>query len=146
MISFALQTTLGLTRLALLVFVIIMPLMILLEISRHFGMLRKATGAIAPLTRKLGYEVDSVYPLLAGIVFGISYGGGVLIGEAKKGNIVGRQAFLVALLLAMCHAVFEDTLLFVSQGAVWWIIIGARLVLAFGVTISIALLLKRRSK
>ena len=143
MIDFILQTALGLTRLALLVFVIIMPLMILLEISRYYGALKKLTGILSPLTSKLGYEVDSVYPLLAGIVFGISYGGGVLIGEAKKGNIVGRQAFLVALLLAMCHAVFEDTLLFVSQGAIWWIIIGARLILAFGVTISVALMLKK---
>lgn len=143
MMDFALQTLLGLVRLSLLILVIIMPLMILLELSRFLGILEKITRILSPFTGKLGYEKNSVYPLLAGVVFGISYGGGVLIGEAERGRIIGHQAFLVALFLAMCHAIFEDTLLFVSQGAVWWIIVPARLIIAISVTYVAAFFLKR---
>ena len=143
MIEFTLETLYGLIKLLALIFVIIMPLMIVLELFRNYGVLEKLTKIISPFTRRLGYEADSVFPLLAGIVFGISYGGGVLIGESRKGRIVGSQAFLVALYLSLCHAVFEDTLLFVAQGAIWWIAIFARLVTATIITGAIALWLRR---
>lgn len=143
MIEFILQTGLGLTRLLLLVFIVIMPLMIALELFRYYGLLNKLVRLITPLTRRLGYDSDSVYPLLAGVIFGISYGGGVLISESRKGKIVGNQAFLVALYLAICHAIFEDTLLFVAQGANWWIVIITRLILAAMVTVVGAFMLKR---
>ena len=143
MIEFSFNTALGLVRLLLLVFVIIMPLMIALELFRHFGLLDKVTRMITPLTKRLGFGADSVYPLLAGVIFGISYGGGVLISEAKKGRIIGDQAFLVAIFLAVCHAIFEDTLLFVSQGAVGWIVVLTRLLLACFVTAGAAIIIKR---
>jgi hypothetical protein len=143
MIDFSLQTILGLTRLLLLVFIIIMPLMIALELSRAFGLLKRLTKTLTPFTGKLGYHADSVYPLIAGFIFGISYGGGVLISEAKQGRIVGDQAFLIAVFLALCHAVVEDTLILVSQGAVWWIIVPVRLVIAILVTAMVAIILRR---
>ncbi len=143
MMEFTLYTALGLTRLLLLVFSIIMPLMIALELFRYYGLLGKLVKIVTPLTRRLGYQPDSVYPLLAGVIFGISYGGGVLIGESRKGNIVGQQAFLIALFLAICHAVVEDTLLFVAQGANWWILISTRLVLATLLTLAGSFMLKR---
>ena len=141
--DFALQTLLGLVRLLILVFIIIMPLMIALELSRAFGLLKKATQAITPVISRLGFSADSVYPLLAGFIFGISYGGGVLISEADKGRIIGNQAFLIAVFLALCHAVVEDTLILTSQGAVWWIIVPARLAIAIAVTMIAVLFLRK---
>ena len=146
MIAFITNTAIGLIKLLLLVFSIIMPLMILLELARHFGFLQKAVKFISAATDKLGYDHDSIYPLLAGIIFGISYGGGVLIGEARTGRIIGRQAFLVAAFLALCHALFEDTLLLVSQGAIWWIVIVVRLPAAILVVFVIGMFLRRNHK
>jgi len=145
MIQFILQTLLGLLKLLVLIFAIIMPLMISLELFRYFGVLEKTTKFVSPITKRLGFLPDSVFPLLTGLVFGISYGAGVLISESSKGRITGNQAFLVAAYLSLCHAVFEDTLLFVAQGAVWWIIIITRLIVASIVTAIIALWLKRGS-
>lgn len=139
MMEFVQETALGLGKLLLLVFVIIVPLMVALELFRHYKLLEMATNFIAPVTRRLGFGPDSVFPLMAGIVFGISYGGGVLIGEARKGRIIGNQAFLVAVFLALCHAIFEDTLLFVSQGAVGWIVVVIRLAAATVITGLVAL-------
>jgi len=91
----------------------------------------------------MGLQRDSVFSLLAGVIFGISYGAGVLISEARSGRITGRQAFLVALFLAVCHAIIEDTLLFVAYGAIWWIPVVVRLILAIAVTSAVALLWRR---
>jgi len=143
MTAFIANTALGLIKLLLLVFSIIMPLMILLELARHYGFLHKAVRFISATTDRLGYNHDSIYPLLAGIIFGISYGGGVLIGEARTGRIVGNQAFLVATFLALCHALFEDTLLLVSQGAIWWIVIAVRMSVTIFVVFIISMFLRR---
>jgi len=143
MIQFILATAVGLVKLMLLVLSIVMPLMLLLELSRTFGILEKATRLASPITRPLGFKTDSIFPLLAGIAFGISYGGGVLIGESRKGRITGNQAFLVAVFLALFHAIFEDTLLFVSQGAVWWIAVLSRLIVAVLITAAVAGFLNR---
>lgn len=143
MIEFTLQTALGLIRLLLLVFAIIMPLMIALELFRYYGLLARIARLLEPITRRIGFGHDSVYPLLAGIVFGISYGGGVLIGEANKGRVVKDQAFLVAVFLAICHALVEDTFLFVLQGANGWIVILTRFILAIMVTAITATMIKR---
>ncbi len=139
--EFLLDTGLGLFSLLVKVFFIVVPLMILLEIFREFELLDKITDAVRRPAGKLGFKRDSIYPLLAGIIFGISYGGGVLIGESSAGRIKGNQNFLVALYLGLCHAVFEDTLLFASLGANGLIVLFSRLLLAtvivFGVSFAI---------
>ncbi|RKX18189.1 MAG: nucleoside recognition protein [Candidatus Zixiibacteriota bacterium] len=144
LMEFILQTAFGLLKLMALIFIIIVPLIIILELFRSYGVLEKLTKLISPLTSRLGFEKDSVFPLLAGIVFGISYGGGVLVSEAKKGRIVGNQAFLVALFLALCHAIFEDTLIFIAQGAIWWIVVLTRVATAFMITALVAIWLKKQ--
>jgi len=146
MIDFVVDTSLGLIKLLGLVFVIIMPLMIALEVSRGYGILERIVKRIAPAIEIVGFKKDSVFPLLAGILFGISYGAGVLIGETKKGRISGDQAFLVAVFLGLFHAVIEDTLLFVAQGAVWWILVLPRFLLAIVLTGIAARTIGRRPK
>ncbi len=45
-----------------------------------------------------------------------------------------KSLILVSMFLACCHAVIEDTLLFVPVGANGWMLLGIRLVVAFVVT------------
>ena len=142
--DFALTAAYGLFELLLKVFLIVVPLMVILEVVREFKVLDRLTAAVYPFARRLGYEPDSIYPLLAGIIFGISYGGGVLIGESNSGRIRADQMFLIVLFLGMCHAVFEDTLLFVSQGANGFVILISRFFLAVVVVWGASLILKRR--
>jgi hypothetical protein len=131
--------------LMLKVFLIVVPLMVALEISREFKALDKMTSLIYPLAKRLGFKHDSIYPLLAGIIFGISYGGGVLIGESNSGRVSRNQMFLIGLFLGMCHAIIEDTLLFMSQGANGLIILGSRFILAFIVVFAASLIIRERA-
>jgi hypothetical protein len=142
--EFLSSTSLGLLSLLLKVLAIVVPLMIILEISREFKALDKLTAVTYPIAKPLGYKRESIYPLLAGIIFGISYGGGVLISEAKSGRVESKQMFLIALFLGICHAVFEDTLLFVSQGANGFMIIIVRVILAVVVVWGASLFMKEK--
>jgi hypothetical protein len=137
------ETSLGLFFLLLKVFLIVVPLMVILEISRSYRLIDKMTGVIHRPAAFFGFGRDSIYPLLAGIMFGISYGGGVLIGESDSGRIGKNQRFLVALYLGLCHAVFEDTLIFVSLGANGVIVLTSRLLLASAVVFCISVILRR---
>lgn len=112
------------------VFCIVVPLMVLLEVFKEFNLIEKITLPFKRPAKILGFKEESIYPLLAGIIFGISYGGGILIGEANAGRIKGNQKFLIALYLGLCHAVFEDTLIFASLGANGLIVLAARLIIA----------------
>lgn len=127
------------------VFLIVVPLMVLLEVSREFKILDKLIAAAYPAARRLGLKRDSIYPLVAGIIFGISYGAGVLIGESDSGRIKGKQMFLVALFLGICHSILEDTLLFAAQGANGFIILGVRIPLAMVIVFFVALIIKEKS-
>jgi hypothetical protein len=142
--EFVLDTGLGLFSLLVKVFFIVVPLMVLLEIFREFELLDKITDAVRRPAGKLGFKRDSIYPLLAGVIFGISYGGGVLIGESGAGRIKGNQNFLVALYLGLCHAVFEDTLLFASLGANGLIVLFSRLLLATVIVFAVSFAIGER--
>ncbi len=117
-------------KLCLIVFVILIPLLIALEFMRQTKALSWLTDRIHPLTSRLGFSKEALVPLLAGFLFGISYGAGVLIPEARSKLISKEQIFLVAVFLALCHAVVEDTLLFMAVGANGFYLFFSRLILA----------------
>ena len=144
-IQFIQITSLGLFYLLLKVFLIVVPLMILLEFSREYRLIDMLSNLIYRPVGLLGFKRDSIYPLLAGILFGISYGGGVLIGESSAGRIKGNQRFLVAVYLGLCHAVFEDTLIFVSLGAIGIVVLASRLFLATTVVVILSIITGERN-
>jgi len=129
-VDYFLSTSLSLLSLMFKVFLIVVPLMMLLEIFREFNMIDKLIRPFAGIAGIMGFKKESIYPLAAGLIFGISYGGGILIGESESGRIKGGQKFLVALYLGLCHAVFEDTLIFVAIGANGFWVITVRVIIA----------------
>jgi len=57
---------------------------------------------------------------------GITYGAGVLISEAKSGEMSKDEIFVIGTFLLICHAIIEDTLLFMMSGADGLIIVLTR--------------------
>ena len=133
----------GALRLGLIIFFILIPLLIALEFMRQTKALNWLTDKVNPATSRLGFSKEALVPLLAGFLFGISYGAGVLIPEARSKLITKQQVFLVAVFLALCHAVVEDTLLFVAVGANGWYLFFSRLILAIAFTYLIYRLMMR---
>jgi hypothetical protein len=48
---------------------------------------------------------------------GLTYGGGLLINEARSGRVSKTDIFGSITLLAICHSIIEDTLLIMLLGA-----------------------------
>jgi hypothetical protein len=106
-------------------FLIIVPLTILYEF------LKTKQAALGANRRSFaGISGNGLIPLLTGIIIGLTYGAGVIIHSIRSTDITKREAFLILLYLSICHAVIEDTLIFVVIGANGLILLVARFSLA----------------
>ncbi len=122
---------------------IVFPLMIMIEIVRDLNLLEKLADIFKPLTTMMGMSKESAFPLAIGIVFGLSYGAGVIIQYVKEGNLDKRSLTLVSIFLVCCHAVFEDTLVLAAIGANGFLLLSVRILVAFIVTLMLS---KRMSR
>jgi len=75
-------------------------------------------------------KVNSGFSIAVGVVLGITYGAGILIAEYEKGLLGKREVFFIGTYLMICHAIIEDTLLFVIFGANPWVIVTLRVIFA----------------
>jgi hypothetical protein len=133
-----LPAVLGSLQLGLKLLLIIVPLVTLFEVLRFFPIFRRAGAAVDPLMRGMGLTRDAAVPLFTGIFLGIAYGAGIIIRVAQEKRLPKRQLFLMGLFLATCHAVVEDTLIFVVIGGNGWIMLGVRIAIAVGLTAILA--------
>ena len=67
-------------------------------------------------------------------MFGIAYGGGVIIRDTERHGLGRRQIFLMNVFLSMVHAIVEDSLVLVAVGASALWVFGFRTVWAIGAT------------
>ncbi|MGB5867624.1 MAG: nucleoside recognition protein [Arcobacteraceae bacterium] len=85
-------------------------------------------------TRKFVLEsqknVSKGFSIVVGVILGITYGAGILIQEAKSGSISKSDLFYIGTFLMICHAIIEDTLLFVIFGADFTMVIAIRTIAA----------------
>ena len=117
---------------------IVIPLMILIEIIKDMNWLSYLSRAMTPLTRWMKLPGEAALPLVAGLVFGISYGAGIIIQAAREGTLDYRDIYMINLFLVICHSVFEDTILFAAIGAIWLPVLIFRLLLAVVVCMVVA--------
>lgn len=106
------KAVLGTLQLAM----IVIPLMIGIQILKDLKWLNVFTGWMAPVTRGLGMNENTSLVLTAGLIFGLAYGAGVLLQAVKEDGVSKKDATLAFIFLVACHAVVEDTLIFVPLG------------------------------
>jgi len=75
-------------------------------------------------------NVSKGFSLTVGVFLGITYGAGILIDEVKSGRISRKDVFYIGTFLMICHAIIEDTLLFVIFGADFTMVILIRTIAA----------------
>ncbi|MEW9121107.1 MAG: nucleoside recognition domain-containing protein [Thermotaleaceae bacterium] len=110
--------------------VIVIPLMVVLQLAKDYKVLDRVSSGFGIITKPFRMSEEATFPLLVGFIFGISYGAGVILQSAKEGNLTKRDTTLIGVFLISCHAVIEDTLVFVAIGANGWILLGARVAMA----------------
>ena len=77
-------------------------------------------------TRHLGRG----FTLMVGVILGITYGAGILIREREQGALGRKDLIFIGTFLMICHAIIEDTMLFVLFGADWRVVVAVRTVAA----------------
>lgn len=83
------------------------------------------------IVQEYSSKVNSAFSLTIGVILGITYGAGILISEYDKGTLSKKEILYIGTFLMICHAIIEDTLLFVIFGANIWVIISLRVIFAF---------------
>lgn len=119
----------GAAILCVQMFFIIVPLTILYEFLKS-----KQSALIGKKHSFFGISSKGLLPLVTGIIIGITYGAGVIIHSIRSADIGRGEAFLILLYLSICHAIIEDTLIFVVIGANGIVLVAVRFFLATLVT------------
>ncbi|WP_175640335.1 nucleoside recognition domain-containing protein [Metabacillus schmidteae] len=128
------KATLGVVQLAL----IVIPLMVIIQYLKDYGILNIFTRWMAPVTRMLGMKENTSMTLLAGLTIGLAYGAGVMIQAVKEDGVSYKDLTLAFIFLVSCHAVVEDTLIFIPLGIPVWPLLVIRLSVAIILTMTIA--------
>lgn len=123
---------------------IVIPIMIFIQILKDINVITKLSQFLRPFTRVIGVDDRTGIPLMAGIMFGIAYGAGVIIQTAKEENLSKKDLYLATIFLVSCHAVVEDTLIFLPLGINVLYLLLIRVVFALIVTIIASLLWNKR--
>jgi hypothetical protein len=97
-------------------FGIIMFIMIGLEISRASGWIDRLIVIVKPVMRILGLSDRTALGCIAGLVFGLLYGGAVIIEECKQGILTRDEVERLHISLGINHSIIEDPVLFAMLG------------------------------
>lgn len=122
---------------------IVIPLMILVQILKDRNYLQAFSAKLAPFTKVIGVQPNASMTLVAGLVVGLAYGAGIMIQAVQEDGVSKKDATLAFIFLVACHAVIEDTLLFVPLGIPVWPLLIIRVITAFVLTIFVAFIWKR---
>lgn len=130
---------LGIVQLA----AIVIPLMLIMQLLKDYGWLTVFSKWMAPVTRFLGMRENTSMTLVAGLTIGLAYGAGVMIQAVKEDGVSYRDLTLAFIFLVSCHAVVEDTLIFVPLGIPVLPLFLIRVITAVLLTVIIAKLWKQ---
>ncbi|MFG6148033.1 nucleoside recognition domain-containing protein [Halobacillus sp. B23F22_1] len=142
-ISQGLQTAaMGIIQLAL----IVIPLMVAMQYLREKGWLDRFSEWLAPATRFLGMERNTSMTLAAGLTIGLAYGAGLMIQAVEEDGVSKKDMFLAMIFLVSCHAVVEDTLIFIPLGIPIWPLLAIRLLTAILLTAAVGFVWNRAQR
>jgi spore maturation protein SpmB len=95
---------------------IIIALLTVLELLRTFDLIHPFVRVLAPFLRLMGLDQKVGFLWMTAVVFGLSYGGAVIVEEAKNGGLDKDDLELLHLSIGMNHSMVEDPPLFMSLG------------------------------
>jgi hypothetical protein len=100
--------------------------------------MEKVADKLQFLAGALGLQKQSVFPLLVGVVMGVTYGAGTLIEINRKTPIPKKDYALIGIFIFICHGIIETGFIFGVAGANVLVITAGRLAIAFIVTAAAA--------
>jgi len=124
---------------------IVIPLITVLEVLKDTKLLEGFSTLLAPFVSLLRLPKEAALPLVIGVVFGITYGAGVILRASREGTLTKRDFLLICLFFAINHGLIEDTLLFSRIGAKGWILVLFRLTLSLAFIVTLGYIIDVRA-
>ena len=106
------------------IFFIIMGIVTALEIFKNLGWITHVVDFFSPLLRFMGLGRKVGILWITAVVFGLSYGGALIVEEAREEQLTKRELETLHLSIGINHSMIEDPVLFLplGVGAFWlWI-------------------------
>jgi hypothetical protein len=100
----------------ILIFMVIFLLLFLMNMLKKIGLLDRINTFLEPGLEFLGMSKDAAPLTIIGLTLGISYGGGLIIKQARSSAISEKDAFLSVSLMGLSHSLIEDTILTITLG------------------------------
>ncbi len=113
---------------------ILIPLMIIVEILMVYNIMEKVADKLQFIAGALGMQKQSIFPLLVGVVMGVTYGAGTLIEINSRTPIPKKDFVLIGIFMFLCHGIIETAFIFGVAGANILAVTVGRLAIAFIVT------------
>lgn len=110
---------------------IIAALVCLLRLMRWLGIERLMIALLRRPLALVGIGPAATPLTIVGITLGLTFGAGILIREARAGNIPARDIWASMTLLGVCHSAIEDTITIMLMGAHIGGVLWARMLFAF---------------
>ncbi|KIL14551.1 MULTISPECIES: nucleoside recognition domain-containing protein [Bacillus] len=123
---------------------IVIPLMIIIQFMRDLGWLHTLSKWLSPFTRMLGMKENTSMTMVAGLTIGLAYGAGVMMKAVEEDGVSKKDLTLAFIFLVACHAVVEDTLVFIPLGIPVWPLLVIRLFSAILLTAAISYIWRKR--
>jgi hypothetical protein len=112
-LGWALGEVVNLAYIALIVFILV----VMMKVLGRLGVIELINKACRPLLKLMGIGEQAAYVTMIGFTLGLTYGGGLIIKEAKSGMMPHRDVFFSLGFMGICHSMVEDTVLMIAIGA-----------------------------
>lgn len=119
------------------IFWIILFLIYTLRLCDATGATRIITRALSPFLALMGISKEATSITMTGVLLGMTFGGGLIVREAKSGALGHRTVFLSLLFMSLCHGLIEDTLFALILGGHISGVLFARIFMAVIVTMAL---------
>ena len=98
------------------IFWIILALLFVLNLLDLLKITPLISRILSPFLRLMGIGEKATSMTMAGTLLGLSYGGALIIQEARSGNLPEKDIFLSLAFMCLCHSLIEDTLFVMAFG------------------------------
>ena len=97
-------------------FWIILGLVTLLKVFEVLKITDLLARLLSPVLGLMGISKQATSITMVGALLGLSFGGGLIIKEARAGNLGPRDIVLSLTFMALCHSLIEDPLFMMALG------------------------------
>src|SRR5690625_6691805 len=81
---------------------------------------------------------NTTFTLVTGLTIGLAFGAGVMIQAVEEDDVSKKDMILALIFLVTCHAVVEDTVIFIQLGIPVWPLLVIRFIMAVILSITVA--------